>query len=119
MVTWDSDSGDSLGVSAADSVLAYKKLADARPKNSMALNHDTLDGTARTIVPQVVPYILKKGFKLVTVAECLSDAQPYQKIGRAGIRDATWTCDGTPAPGQALSLLISPFTSSRSRLSSG
>ena len=53
MVTWDSDSGDSLGVSAADSVLAYKKLADARPKNSMALNHDTLDGTARTIVPQV------------------------------------------------------------------
>lgn len=55
VVTWDFDSGDSLGVSAADSVIAYKKLADSRPKNSMALNHDTLDGTARTIVPQVCP----------------------------------------------------------------
>lgn len=57
MVTWDFDSGDSVGVSAKDSVIAYKKLADARPRNAMALNHDTIDGTSRSVVPQVRPFL--------------------------------------------------------------
>lgn len=59
----------------------------------MALNHETYAGTANDIVPTVVPKLLAAGYKLVTVAECLGQ-HPYQSVGKAGKRDATWTCDG-------------------------
>lgn len=40
MVTWDFDSGDSTGLSPAESNAAYDALAKQHPSNVLALNHE-------------------------------------------------------------------------------
>ncbi|GAA5876878.1 hypothetical protein JCM1840_002688 [Sporobolomyces johnsonii] len=98
VVNWSFDSGDSVGKSASSSIASYKKLQYPSPQ--IALNHETYKSTVETVAPTVVPMLIKKGYKLVTVAECLG-VSPYQSIGTPGKRDKTWTCAGTPAPGAA------------------
>ncbi|SCV72939.1 BQ2448_6864 [Microbotryum intermedium] len=101
IVTWDFDSDDSDGhTTAAQSVKLYNKLAGTYPKPHIALNHEVYKGTGQTVVPQVVPMLIQKGYKLVTVDACLG-INPYQSIGKASKKDKTWTCEGTPGPGKA------------------
>ncbi|GAA6059944.1 hypothetical protein JCM10212_003084 [Sporobolomyces blumeae] len=100
VVNWSFDSGDSVGKSPSSSIAAYKKLAQSYPKPQIALNHETYKGTAEKVVPNVVPMLISKGYKLVTVAECLG-VSPYQSVGKASKRDSSWTCDGKPGPGDA------------------
>lgn len=65
-----------MGASVSKSESDYDKLFDKKPKNILALNHETEKGT----VNDVLPYVLKKysdaGYKFVTVAECL-EMDPY------------------------------------------
>lgn len=53
----------------------------------------------KTVMPAVIPMLRQKGWKLVTMADCLG-VSPYQSVGSPGKRDASWTCNGTPGPGQ-------------------
>ncbi|GAA6046787.1 hypothetical protein JCM3770_005643 [Rhodotorula araucariae] len=97
VVNWNFDSGDSMNKTADQSIAAYKKLAYPWPY--IALNHDTRKSTVDVVLPSVVPALVNKGYKLVSIAECLGSS-PYQSTGAAGTRDGTWTCKGTPGPGQ-------------------
>jgi len=97
VVTWDFDSGDSDGASASQSIAAYKKLYPKYPAPHIALNHETYTTTVNTVMPSVVPALVKAGYKLVTVAKCLG-GNPYQVVQKPGKRDSTWTCKGTPPP---------------------
>ncbi|GAA5881625.1 hypothetical protein JCM16303_005515 [Sporobolomyces ruberrimus] len=100
VVNWSFDSGDSAGKSPSSTISSYKKLAQSYPKPQISLNHETYKGTAEKVVPSVVPMLVNKGYKLVTVAECLG-VSPYQSIGKPSKRDSSWTCSGKPGPGEA------------------
>lgn len=100
MVTWDFDSGDSLGYTVSETIAAYAAAANAYPKSWLAINHETYSSTAHKVVPHIVPQLLAAGYSLVTVGECLG-SKPYQHVGKPGTRDGTWTCDG-----QSCSLVI-------------
>ncbi|KDE05920.1 hypothetical protein MVLG_03733 [Microbotryum lychnidis-dioicae p1A1 Lamole] len=43
------------------SVKLYNKLANSYPKPHIALNHEVYKSTGETVVPQVVPMLIKKG----------------------------------------------------------
>ncbi|KAF9552564.1 carbohydrate esterase family 4 protein [Agrocybe pediades] len=85
LAIWDFDSGDSTGSTVAQSETAYDKLIASKPKNILALNHET----------EVLPYAIKKlqaaGYKLVTLAEC-TGLPAYQSQVAPGTRDSTWKC---------------------------
>ncbi|ORY86050.1 hypothetical protein BCR35DRAFT_302700 [Leucosporidium creatinivorum] len=100
VVTWNFDSLDADGATAAQSIASFKKLEPGFPKTHISLDHETHETTASKIVPTIVPRLIKDGWKLVTVADCLGES-PYQSTGTPGKRDKTWTCAGTPAPGAA------------------
>ncbi|KZP17886.1 carbohydrate esterase family 4 protein [Athelia psychrophila] len=89
LVTWDFDSGDSVGKTAAQSNAAYDALAKKHPKTVLALNHEVYKTTAYTVVPHAIKTLQKAGYKLVTVAECMG-MQPYQSVGKP--QTGSWTC---------------------------
>ncbi|KAG9077304.1 Carbohydrate esterase 4 protein, partial [Ceratobasidium sp. 370] len=120
LVTWDFDSQDWTGAASADIEAAYKAHFDTNPKNILPLNHEVYSASTLlslltsnlilqprplkppdTTVHDVLPYIIglakSKGYKLVTVAECLG-IQPYLYQGKPSKRDvgtfptASWTC---------------------------
>lgn len=92
-------------------IASYDALSKTYPKPHMSLSHgkslppfrprwlaktvptEVKTLTANQVMPVVVPKLLKAGYKLVTVAECLGLA-PYQVVGKPSARDATWTCAG-------------------------
>lgn len=90
LVTWDFDSGDSTGSSAEQSIQDYQNLADQRPSNILALNHETHEQTAHVVLPRAIGILQAKGYKLVTVAECLG-VEPYQSVSAP--QSGSWTCD--------------------------
>ncbi|GAA6008464.1 hypothetical protein JCM11491_004488 [Sporobolomyces phaffii] len=100
VVNWSFDSGDSAGKSPSSTVSSYKKIAQSYPKPQISLNHETYKGTAEKVIPSIVPMLVNKGYRLVTVAECLGQS-PYQSVGKPSKRDSSWTCAGKPGPGQA------------------
>ncbi|KAK0229123.1 carbohydrate esterase family 4 protein [Armillaria nabsnona] len=91
VIIWDFDSGDSVGVSAAQSNAKYDALAASHPNNILTLNHETYESTATTVLPHAIQVLKGAGYNLVTVAECLG-LPPYLSVGKAGTKDATWTC---------------------------
>ncbi|QRW01838.1 chitin deacetylase [Ceratobasidium sp. AG-Ba] len=90
VVIWDFDSGDSAGASASAIKNAYKNLLAKNPNNVLTLNHETYTTTVSAL-PDVIQQIKAKGYKMVTVAECLGQS-PYKSTGSAGTRDSTWKC---------------------------
>lgn len=44
-------------------------------------------------MPAVIPMLIAKGYKLVTISECLG-IPAYYTVGPIGKRDSTWTCSG-------------------------
>ncbi|KAG9126727.1 Carbohydrate esterase 4 protein [Ceratobasidium sp. 392] len=92
VVIWDFDSGDSTGKSASESKKAYDKLISKHPKNVLTLNHETMEPTVDEVIPHAIRKFKAKGYKLVTVAECLGSQTPYQSIGSPSARDSTWKC---------------------------
>ncbi|SDA05241.1 BZ3501_MvSof-1269-A2-R1_Chr12-1g03225 [Microbotryum saponariae] len=79
LVDWAFDSGDSIGAAPSKSIQDYEALSPSKDKGPIALNHETHKSTAEEVIPQVVPMLLKKGYKLVTVDKCLG-VEPYQKV---------------------------------------
>ncbi|SGY20207.1 BQ5605_C017g08527 [Microbotryum silenes-dioicae] len=77
LVNWAFGSGDSIGAKASKSIQDYGALL--KDKGPIALNHETYASTAEKVIPKVVPMLLKKGYKFVTVDECLG-VEPYQKV---------------------------------------
>jgi len=80
IVIWDFDSGDSSGKTAAESEAAYTALAAANPPTILTLNHETMEGTVKQVLPAAIAALKAKGYSLVTVAECLGVA-PYSSVG--------------------------------------
>ncbi len=46
-----------------------------KKKGSIFLQHDTHKSTALELAPQAIDYALSKGFKVVTVGECLGESK--------------------------------------------
>ncbi|KAJ7173946.1 carbohydrate esterase family 4 protein [Mycena crocata] len=88
LVTWDFDSGDSIGESYSQSEVDYKTIIAKHPKTLLALNHETEKNTAQILVENVIKQLQASGYKLVTVAECLG-LQPYSSVGSYGTRDVS------------------------------
>lgn len=88
---WDFDSGDSSGVSPSQSKNQYNKLIMSSPDTVLTLNHETHESTYDDVIPYAIQQFKAKGYKMVTVAECLG-ASPYQSTGTPGTRDSSWKC---------------------------
>jgi peptidoglycan/xylan/chitin deacetylase (PgdA/CDA1 family) len=93
MVTWDFDSRDSDGATAAQSNTLYDQFAakSPRPKSVLALNHETYATTANTVLPHAISVLKAKNYKFVTVSECLG-IKPYQWTAASQARTADWHC---------------------------
>ncbi|KZP17883.1 carbohydrate esterase family 4 protein [Athelia psychrophila] len=89
LVTWDFDSGDSTGSTAAQSNAAYDALVAKHPSTVLALNHEVYETTAYIVVPHAIQKLQAAGYKLVTVAECMG-MQPYQSVGKP--QTGSWSC---------------------------
>ncbi|KAF8875509.1 chitin deacetylase [Infundibulicybe gibba] len=88
---WDFDSGDSVGVSPADSKNRYNDVANNHPSTVLALNHETVASTAYDVLPYAIQRLQQAGYRLVTVAECMG--QPaYQSVGSPEPRTGDWRC---------------------------
>ncbi|KAG9122252.1 Carbohydrate esterase 4 protein, partial [Ceratobasidium sp. 392] len=86
VVIWDFDSGDSAGKSASQSKADYKNWLAKNPNNVLTLNHETYATTVNDVIPNVIQEIRKKGYKMVTVADCLG-LSPYKSTGSPSPRD--------------------------------
>ncbi|KAG8707104.1 Carbohydrate esterase 4 protein [Ceratobasidium sp. 423] len=87
---WDFDSGDSVGATPAESKQRYTDIANQHPSTILTLNHETHEGTAHEVIPHAISVLQAKGYKLVTLAECLGE-QPYQSVGSPAT--GSWTCN--------------------------
>ncbi|GJJ14797.1 hypothetical protein Clacol_009065 [Clathrus columnatus] len=79
LVLWDFDSGDSDGATVQESKNSYTNTANAHPSNILALNHETYQTTVNEVIPFAVQTLRAKGYRFVTVSECLG-IQPYQWV---------------------------------------
>jgi len=91
VVIWDFDSGDSAGKSAAQSKTEYDNWLKKNPNSILTLNHETYATTVNDVIPYAIAQLKKKGYKMVTVAECLGQS-PYKSTGSPAPRDSTWKC---------------------------
>ncbi|KAH9823786.1 family 4 carbohydrate esterase [Melampsora americana] len=104
IISWDVDSGDALGVPVDHIKARYNQWAATSPTPHISLNHETHETTATQTTPHAIRVLRRAGYKLVSVAECLGlgtkRSDWYTYVGPPKKRDASWTCNGTPAPGQ-------------------
>ncbi|KAG8908910.1 Carbohydrate esterase 4 protein [Tulasnella sp. 403] len=75
IVLWDFDSHDD-SLTPYKSEQQYVKLAEAKPKNALTLNHEIL-ATSKQILSSALKTLEKAGYKFVTVADCLGE-KAYQ-----------------------------------------
>ncbi|KAG8991483.1 Carbohydrate esterase 4 protein [Tulasnella sp. 427] len=90
LVIWDFDSRDAVGATYQQSEGNYTALVATKPKNILALNHETIETTAHEVVPFVIKLLQSNGYKLVTLAECLG-AKPYKYVQAPAIPDVRLT----------------------------
>ncbi|KAF9502560.1 carbohydrate esterase family 4 protein [Hydnum rufescens UP504] len=90
VIMWDLNTGDSLGAGVAQSEKVYAVAKN--PRNILALNHETYSGTTETIVSYAIKLLQRKGYRLVTVAECPGGLAPYQWTAPPQTSDPSWTC---------------------------
>ncbi|KAB5589663.1 Carbohydrate esterase family 4 protein [Ceratobasidium theobromae] len=91
VVIWDFDSEDSIGATPAKSKQMYKDLIDSQPNTILALNHETYETTVDDVIPYAIGQIKAKGYRMVTLAECIGDS-PYKSTGNPSRRDSSWKC---------------------------
>ncbi|KAJ7110718.1 carbohydrate esterase family 4 protein [Mycena crocata] len=80
LALWDWDTGDADGNTTSQSEAVYNDIGSSKPKNALVLEHETEETTAHVLVPYAIKLFQSKGYKLVTMAECLG-VDPYQVIG--------------------------------------
>jgi peptidoglycan/xylan/chitin deacetylase (PgdA/CDA1 family) len=95
VVGWNLDTGDSVGASVSESIAAMKTAGTG----SIILGHETIETTVDSVIPSTIGWLADHGAQFLTVDQCLN-TNAYQAVGTYGVRDATWTCTGTPAPGE-------------------
>jgi len=98
LVLWDDVAGPATGTSVQASNSMYQSRAAAYPEPHIVLNHEQDTTSLQQVIPAAISTIQRHGYRLVTAAQCLG-VQPYQWIGEPSERDATWTCQGRPGPG--------------------
>jgi len=91
VATWDFDSEDSLGATVAQSKKLYDDLLKTNPNTILALNHEPIETTAHQVLPYVLGKLNAKGYKMVTLAECLG-MPAYQWTKAPGTPDSSWKC---------------------------
>ncbi|KAB5592780.1 putative effector protein [Ceratobasidium theobromae] len=91
LVTWDFDSQDWNGATTAQMEAAFKAKIDANPNSILPLSHERFTTSALEVLPWLINYAKSKGYKLVTVAECVG-AAPYLSRGNPSPRDSSWVC---------------------------
>ncbi|KAG8713451.1 Carbohydrate esterase 4 protein [Ceratobasidium sp. 423] len=69
----------------------YKALVSKNPNNVLTLNHETITTTVNDVIPYAIAQFKAKGYKMVTVAQCLGQS-PYKSTGSPSPRDSTWKC---------------------------
>ncbi|SGY20201.1 BQ5605_C017g08524 [Microbotryum silenes-dioicae] len=79
-IMWSFSSEDTVGKTPEQSLKEYGSLMKHFPAPEIALNHEIKEGTAQTVVPHILPRLIAKGYKLVTVDECLG-VEPYREVG--------------------------------------
>ncbi|KAJ7190227.1 carbohydrate esterase family 4 protein [Mycena pura] len=80
LALWDYDTGDADGNTPAQSKAIYDSVINNNAINALILEHETLGTTANTLVPYAINLFKSKGYKLVTLAECLG-VDAYQAVG--------------------------------------
>ncbi|KAG0146635.1 hypothetical protein CROQUDRAFT_62636 [Cronartium quercuum f. sp. fusiforme G11] len=100
LVMWTGDTHD-----ATEPVQTPEQRIEAYtgfPERSNILNHETVKGTVLEVMPSVVPKLVGRGLKLITVPDCLNipndPKEWYEYVGEPSTKDDTWTCVGTPGP---------------------
>ncbi|KAG8940813.1 Carbohydrate esterase 4 protein [Tulasnella sp. 419] len=63
LVLWDFDSGDSMGITVAQSKAAYKAKVEQNPNTLLALNHETQKTTAFELLPYVIGLLKSKDYQ--------------------------------------------------------
>ncbi|GAC96166.1 chitin deacetylase [Pseudozyma hubeiensis SY62] len=96
VVGWNYDTKDADGAGTQAGLKLYKNLR--QPAQAIVLNHETVQGTIDTVMPQAVNIVRQNGYTSHTVQRNLG-FNPYKVVGKYQNRDSSWTCDGTPAPG--------------------
>ncbi|KAJ7136630.1 carbohydrate esterase family 4 protein [Mycena epipterygia] len=91
LALWDFDSGDSTGSTVQQSETLYDGVVRSHPNSVLAVNHETSETTALTVLPYAIQKLQGAGYKLVSLATCLG-MPAYQSVGAPGKPDSTWTC---------------------------
>ena len=86
VIIWDYDSGDSAGKTAAQQKTLYDQLAAKKPSNVLVLHHSVYNTTVDDVVPYALNLLKNKGYKFVTVSQCLG-ISPYQSIVAPSVKD--------------------------------
>jgi len=91
---WDIDSGDSLGLTVAESLVQLQEGFASGADYHVVLDHETYGPTVSEIVPWLINYVQSQNLQMVTLAECLGDPySPYRPTtGQLGTPNASWTC---------------------------
>ncbi|KAF9919502.1 hypothetical protein FBU30_010936 [Linnemannia zychae] len=71
IVTWNVDTND--WAHPGDIRTSLSAYTSAGRSGFIALEHDTHESTVNILVPQIIQYAKHRGWKLVTVGECLGD----------------------------------------------
>ena len=88
VVTDDVDSQDWNGWSAQQSQQAFEQ-AGASGNGHIPLMHETYESTVRELTPWLINWAKENGLQLVTVAECLDDADGMYQAGEFAGNGAT------------------------------
>ncbi|KAJ7662978.1 hypothetical protein B0H17DRAFT_1093143 [Mycena rosella] len=91
LVIWDFDSGDSTGSTVAQSEATYNQIVSSHTSTLLALNHETYETTAHTVLPYAISKLQGAGYKLVSLATCLG-LPAYVSVGKPGTPDSSWKC---------------------------
>lgn len=101
VVGWSHDTGDANGDGIQAGLDLYKNLKP--PTQAIVLNHETVQGTVDTVIPQALKIVQQNGYKGSETVATTIGFNPYKAVrkGPRSKRDETWTCEGKPEPGNA------------------
>ncbi|EPQ31908.1 uncharacterized protein PFL1_00107 [Pseudozyma flocculosa PF-1] len=99
VIGWNADTGDANGDGVDAALNVYRGLK--APKHAIVLNHETVSTTPSVVIPQALKIIKQNGYSGSQTVAATTRFNPYKVVGSYGKRDASWTCDGKPGPGQA------------------
>lgn len=94
IIQTDVDTQDWNNISAQQSFQRLQQ-AGASGNGHIPLMHETVSSTPRQLAPLVINWAKQNNLRMVTVAECLGDSQPYMNGAGGGNRD----CNSPYVPG--------------------